>query len=144
MLKSPNTVDTDTYGGHGAHLLHGRITNAVLSSAYRVHSRLGPGLLERPYRICMCHELTRLRVPFEVEKRLPIVYDGIEIPIGYRVDLLVDKKVIVEIKSVETVLPVHEAQVVSYLRLSGLRVGLLLNFNVARLRDGIRRKINGY
>jgi GxxExxY protein len=116
----------------------------VLSAAYRVHSRLGPGLLERPYRVCLAHELTKRGVQFETEKTFPVIYDDISIELGYRVDLLVEQSVIGEIKSVENLLPVHEAQLLSYLKLSRIRVGLLINFNVARLRQGIRRRICGY
>jgi GxxExxY protein len=92
----------------------------------------------------MAHELARLGVRFEVEKVFPVIYDGISVEFGYRVDLLVEGVVVVEIKAVENILPVHEAQLLSYLKLSGMRVGLLINFNVARLRQGIRRRICGY
>ncbi len=105
---------------------------------------MGPGLLERPYRICLAHELKRLRLSFEQEKVLPLEYDGLTLDLAYRVDLLVANKVIVEVKAVETILPVHEAQLLSYLKLSGKRVGLLINFNVAHLKDGIRRRVWGY
>jgi GxxExxY protein len=125
-------------------LIHGGITNSILSAAYRVHSRLGPGLLERPYRVCLCHELRRQKVAFEVEKILPVEYDDLTIDLGYRVDILVENTVIVEIKAVEAILPVHEALLLSYLKLSGKRVGLLINFNVAHLREGIRRRICGF
>ena len=101
-------------------------------------------MLERPYRVCMAHELDKLGVRFEVEKVFPVTYDGISIEFGYRVDLLVEEVVVVEIKAVENILPVHEAQLLSYLKLSGIRVGLLINFNVAHLRQGIRRRICGY
>jgi GxxExxY protein len=92
----------------------------------------------------MAHELEKCGVRFEVEKAFPVNYDGISIEFGYRVDLLVEEAVIVEIKAVENLLPVHEAQLLSYLKLSGIRVGLLINFNVAHLRQGIRRRICGY
>jgi GxxExxY protein len=85
-----------------------------------------------------------MTVPFECEKNLPVLYDGLKIDIGYRVDLIVDSSVIVEVKALEAIHPVHEAQLLSYLRLSGIRVGLLINFNVARLQQGIRRRIVGY
>ena len=109
-----------------------------------MHSRLGPGLLERPYRVCLCHELRRQDVAFEVEKLLPVEYDGLTIDLGYRVDILVENVVVVEIKAVEAILPVHEAQLLAYLKLSGKRVGLLINFNVAHLREGIRRRMCGF
>ena len=116
----------------------------MLSAAYKVHSRLCPGLLERPYKICMCHELQRIGVVFESEKSFPLVYDDLSIPLGYRVDLFVENEVIVEIKAVDAILPIHEAQLLSYLKLSHKRVGLLINFNVTNLRHGIRRRICGY
>jgi GxxExxY protein len=124
-------------------LVHARTTTAILTAAYRVHGTLGPGLLERVYHTCVCHELTRMGIPFQREKPLPVHYDGLVLDIGYRVDLLVDGKVIVEVKAVDQIHPVHEAQLLSYLRLSRVRVGLLINFNVKDLRQGIRRKILG-
>lgn len=142
--KHANTevTATTTHGRHG--LVHGKTTNSILAAAYRVHGRLGPGLLERVYQTCLCHELGRMGIPFEAEKPLPVLYDGVFIELGYRVDLLVERKVIVEVKAVEAVLPVHESQLLTYLRLSGTRVGLLINFSTARLRDGIRRRIVGF
>ena len=120
------------------------IGTLLLGAAIRVHTKLGPGLLERPYRVCMAHELNHLAVRFEVEKVFPVIYDGISIEFGYRVDLLVEEAVIVEIKAVEKILPIHEAQLLSYLKLSGIRVGLLINFNVTDLRQGIIRRVCGY
>jgi GxxExxY protein len=125
-------------------LVHGDITGGIISAALRVHSRIGPGLLERAYRACLYHELWRRGLSVEAEKLLPIEYDGLVIDLGYRVDLLVEDAVVVEVKAIDTVLPVHEAQLMSYLRLSRKRVGLLINFNVAHLRDGIRRRVNRY
>ena len=121
--------------------MHGKTTNSILAAAYKVHSRLGPGLLESAYKACLTHELTVAGIPFQAEKMLPATYDNIRIDVGYRVDLIVEDCVIVEVKAVEGLLPVHEAQLLSYLRLSGKRVGLLINFNVAHLRQGIRRRI---
>ena len=143
LTKSTNTEDTDTNGDRTG-LIHGKTTHSILSAAYRVHSRLGPGLLERPYQVCLRHELERMGTQVECEKVLPVVYEGIVIEMGYRIDMLVDQCVIVEIKSVESLLPIHEAQLLTYLRLSEKRVGLLLNFNVVRLREGIRRRVLGY
>lgn len=122
-------METDTNGTHGS-LVHGDITNSIISAAYRVHSRIGPGLLERVYKACLARELTRPGVSFVCEKLLPVEYDGLVIDLGYRVDFMVSDAVIVETKSVETLLPVHEAQLLAYLRLSRKRVGLLINFNV--------------
>jgi GxxExxY protein len=115
-----------------------------MSAAYRVHSRLGPGLFEKPYKECLYHELRRDNVSFESEKLLPVEYGGIIIPVGYKIDLLVENAVVVEIKSVENILPVHEQQLLTYLRLSRKRVGLLINFNVKHLKEGVRRRLNGY
>jgi GxxExxY protein len=94
--------------------------------------------------VCLAHELAKCGVTFEIEKTFPVIYDDISIELGYRVDLLVEQSVIVEIKAVENLLPVHEAQLLSYLKLSGIRVGLLINFNVTRLSQGVRRRICGY
>ena len=135
-------------GGHSPHLsnrlVHGKTTNSILAAAYKIHSSLGPGLLESTYKACLSHELTVAGIAHEAEKKLPARYDGVLIDVGHRVDLIVEDVVIVEIKAVEALLPVHESQLLSYLRLSGKRVGLLINFNVAHLRDGIRRRILGY
>jgi len=131
-------------GGRGNHLVHGTITEKILTSAYKVHSQLGAGLLERPYRVCLGYEFERQHVSFEAEKSLPVVYDGLIVPLGYRVDFLVEDAVIVEVKAVDAILPIHEAQLLSYLKLSGKRVGLLINFNVLSLKDGIRRRVCGY
>lgn len=137
-------MDPKQYGGRGFNLVHGQVTNTILSSAYRVHSKLGPGLLERPYLVCLCHELRRLNLAIETEKLLPVEYDGLTIDLAYRIDILAEDAVIVEVKAIETILPIHEAQLLSYLKLSQKRVGLLINFKVAHLRDGIRRRICGY
>ena len=117
LRKTATTEDTDTNGGHGR-LAHAQTTNAILSSAYRVHSRLGPGLLERPYRCCLAYEIRRLGLSVETEKVLSVVYDALTIEFGYRIDLLVDGIVIVEVKAVETLSSVHDAQLLSYLKLS--------------------------
>ena len=129
-------------GGHG--LIHQQTTNTILSAAYKVHTRLGPGLLKSAYKGCLAYELRTLGIPVESEKLLPVIYDDVRVDLGYRIDLMVDDKIVVEVKAIELILPVHEAQLLSYLRLSGKRVGLLINFNVARLRQGIRRRILGY
>jgi len=141
-MKSSNTDTTDT-NGHDGSLLHGDTTSSIISASYRVYSRLGPGLPERVYKTCVGHELTCRGIPYEAEKVLPVEYDGLRFEFGYRVDLLVADAVIVELKSVQAILPVHEAQLMAYLRLSRKRVGLLINFNVANLKEGIRRKIWG-
>lgn len=109
-----------------------------------VHRALGPGLLESAYQECLCRELSVRRISFERERPLPLEYKGIHLECGYRLDLLVEGAVVVEIKSVEALAPVHEAQLLTYLRLGGWRVGLLINFNVEVLKQGIRRKIVGW
>ncbi len=120
------------------------ITHAVIGAAIEVHRQLGPGLLESAYRECLCRELVLRGIPFEREKPLPLEYKGIHLECGYRMDLLVAGSVVVEIKSFEALAPVHDAQLLTYLRLGGWRVGLLINFNVAVLKTGIHRRILGY
>jgi GxxExxY protein len=120
------------------------ITGAVVQSAIRVHSLLGPGLLESAYRKCLVHDLARRGLKVEAEHALPIEFDGLLIDAGYRLDLLVEDLVIVEVKTVNKLLPVHQAQLLSYLRLSDREVGLLINFNVWRLTDGIQRMVNAF
>jgi GxxExxY protein len=117
------------------------LTQQVIGAAIEVHRHLGPGLLESAYEACLAYELQQLGLRYERQKPLPLVYKAIHLDEGYRIDLLVEQKVIVELKAVEKIAPVHEAQVLSYLRLSGCKVGLLLNFNVKLLKTGIRRFI---
>jgi GxxExxY protein len=118
------------------------LTEKILGAAMKVHSVLGPGLLESAYEKCLLFELHRigLKVLYQVE--LPIVYETIKIDAGYRIDLLIGDRVIVELKSIEKILPIHKAQLLSYLKLSKVRIGLLLNFNVLHLKDGITRMVN--
>ncbi len=118
-----------------------RIATQVIDSAVKVHSALGPGLLESVYETCLCLELKKRAIRYEKQIRIPVVYDGISIDSGLRLDLLVGGCVIVELKSVEKLLPVHDAQVLTYLKLAKVRLGLLLNFNVALMKQGIRRII---
>jgi GxxExxY protein len=120
------------------------ITGKIIRSAMKVHSLLGPGLLENAYLACLAHELRKENFRVDTQVGLPVVYDGEKIELGYRMDLLVENCVVVEVKSVEAVHPVHEAQLLSYLRLSGIGVGLLINFHVAHLRDGIKRMVDGW
>ena len=117
------------------------IGKLVLDSAYKVHTTLGPGLLESAYESCMAHELSK-QVSVARQLILPIEYDGIRLDAGYRVDLLVADKIIVELKAVERINDVHFAQVLSYLKLSGCRLGYLLNFNVRSMKHGIKRVVN--
>ena len=120
-----------------------RITEAIIGAAMKVHSALGPGLLESAYEACMIHELRKMGFKVLSQVMLPVRYDGIELELGYRIDLLVEDRVIVELKCVEKIMPVHEAQIISHLRLSGKRVGLLINFHVRSLKDGIKRFVEG-
>ena len=121
-----------------------QITRAVIGAAMEVHRMSGPGLLESAYQECLSRELTVRGIPFEREYPLPLEYKGIRLPCGYRLDLLVAGAVVVEVKSIESLAPIHEAQLLTYLRLGGWRIGLLINFNVPLLKQGIRRKIMGY
>ncbi|MEJ7809767.1 MAG: GxxExxY protein [Gemmatimonadaceae bacterium] len=120
-----------------------RTTGQVVDAAMTVHSALGPGLLEGAYGACLAYELRARGLHVRTQVPLPVVYRDVRIELGYRLDLLVDCAVVVELKAVATLLPIHEAQLLSYLRLSGHRVGLLINFHVPRLKDGIRRMVNG-
>ncbi len=120
-----------------------RITETIIGAAIEVHRALGPGLLESVYEECLCRELSLRGIPFERQRSLPVEYKGLRLDCGYRLDLLVADTVVVEIKAVESLLPIHEAQLLTYLRLGGWKVGLLINFNVAVLRQGIRRRVLG-
>jgi len=120
------------------------ITNQIITAAMKVHSALGPGLLESAYHACLLHELRKQDLHVASQVGLPVVYDGEKIELGYRMDLVVKGMVIVEVKSTEAIHPVHQAQLLSYMRLSGIRVGLLINFYVAHLRDGIKRMVDGW
>ena len=119
-------------------------THAIIGAAIEVHRQLGPGLLESAYLECLSRELILRGIPFEREKPLPLEYKGVRLECGYRLDLLVAGSVVVEVKAVDALAPVHDAQLLTYLRLGGWRVGLLINFNVAVLKNGIHRKILGY
>lgn len=115
------------------------ISGAVVDAAMKVHTALGPGLLESAYEACLKHELGKRGFKALSQVILPVIYDGVEVDAGYRPDLLVEDVVIVEVKAVERLLPIHEAQLLSYLKLSGRKVGLLINFNVEHLKNGIKR-----
>jgi GxxExxY protein len=120
-----------------------QITQEVIGAAIAVHRALGPGLLESAYQECLSQELVLRGIPFERQVPLPLEYRGITCECGYRLDLLVAGAVVVEIKSIEAIAPIHEAQLLTYLRLGGWCVGLLMNFNVVVLKDGIRRRVLG-
>lgn len=119
-----------------------QVTEKIIGAAMKVHSALGPGLLESAYQACLFRELEKSGLAVESEVFLPLVYDGETIDVGYRMDLLVEEQVVVELKSVDKVFPIHEAQLITYLKLSDKKVGLLINFNVLHLRDGITRRVN--
>ena len=119
------------------------ISHAVISAALKVHSALGPGLLESAYEACLAHELKLAGFKVETQLGLPVIYEGIKLDVGYRIDMLVNDLVIVELKSVEEISRVHIAQVLSYLKLSKKKLGLIINFNVLHLKDGIKRLVEG-
>jgi GxxExxY protein len=122
-------------------LLHQELTNSILYCAYRVHSALGPGLLESAYEECLNYELDKSGLSVIKQKPMPLVYEDKKLDLGYRIDLFVESKVIIEIKSVDIINPVHFAQLLTYLKLSDCRIGFLINFNVKSLKDGIKRII---
>jgi len=119
------------------------IGTAVIGAAIKVHSIVGPGLLESAYEQCLVYELERLRLHAQKQVSVPLQYQDLRVDIAYRIDLLVEDMVVVELKSVEAILPVHRSQLLSYLRLGGYKLGCLLNFNVVQMRDGIVRMVNG-
>ena len=116
-------------------------TEEIIAAAIEVHRQLGPGLLESAYEECLCHELRLRKLAFRRQVELPVVYKGVNLDCGYRIDLIVHDEVLLELKAIEKILPVHEAQLLSYLRLSGLHLGLLFNFCVPTLKDGIVRRV---
>jgi len=119
-----------------------RLSSKIIGAAIEVHKTIGPGLLESAYQECLGHELGLQRMSFESEKPLPIIYKGKKLDCGYRLDMVVENLIILELKSCEKIEPIHKAQLLTYLKLSGLTVGLLLNFNVPVMRDGIVRIVN--
>ena len=120
------------------------ISGRIIDAALRVHTVLGPGLLESAYEVCFAHELRKRGLQVETQFPLPVTYDGVRVDLGYRLDLLVENEVVVELKAIETILPGHKAQLLSYLRLGEKRLGLLINFHVDRLKEGITRIVNGF
>ncbi len=119
------------------------ISKEIIDASLKVHKALGPGLLESAYEGCLEYELKKKKLFVEKQKALPVIYDDIKIDLGYRIDLLVENKVVIELKAVDKIAPIHEAQLLSYLKLSGLKLGLLMNFNVMLLKDGVKRMVNG-
>lgn len=114
-------------------------SNDIIAAALEVHRNLGPGLLESAYEECLCYELKTRGIPYFRQQALPVVYKGIKLECGYRLDIVVNDKILLELKSVEKLLPIHEAQILTYLKLSGIRTGLLINFNEVLLKNGIKR-----
>ncbi|MDE1161417.1 MAG: GxxExxY protein [Acidobacteriaceae bacterium] len=121
------------------------IAKNVLDAAFRVHTAFGPGMLESAYVACLIFELAKAGLAFRTEVPVPVIYEGVKLSdVGFKIDILVEEELVLEIKSVEAIAPVHLSQLVSYLKLSERRLGLLINFNVERLRDGIYRRVNGF
>ena len=118
-----------------------QITSEIIGAAIEVHKQLGPGMLESAYEECLCYELTLRGLKFEKQKPIPVIYKEIKLECGYRADLIVENEVVVELKAQDIILPVHEAQILTYLRFANKRIGLLINFNVTVLKNGIRRFI---
>ncbi|UJS17795.1 MAG: GxxExxY protein [Candidatus Jettenia sp.] len=121
-----------------------KITETVIGVAINIHRTLGPGLLESAYEACMVYDLSQAGLKVEQQKPLPVVYRDVKLECGYRLDLMIESEAIVEIKSIEKLLPIHKAQLMSYLKLSGCKVGLLINFNVEILKEGIQRVVNNF
>jgi GxxExxY protein len=118
------------------------ISSRILAAGFKVHTAIGPGVLESVYQTCLHHELKKAGLRVEAQVSLPVQYDGLQLESGYRIDLLVEDIVIVELKCVDALLPIHKAQLLTYLKLANTPLGLLLNFNVAHLREGIKRVLN--
>ncbi|NLX99946.1 MAG: GxxExxY protein [Rhodopirellula sp.] len=118
------------------------VSGQIVDAAMKVHTALGPGLLESAYEGCLAYELRKRGLKVGTQVGLPVVYEGVNIEVGYRIDLLVEDLAIVELKAVDKIAPIHEAQLLTYLKLSGKRLGLLINFNVVHLKDGIKRMVN--
>jgi len=119
------------------------LTEAIIGAAMEVHRALGPGLLESTYEMCVCRELPIRGIPFERQVPIPVEYKGVKLGCGYRADLVVDRLILVEIKAIDSLLPIHDAQLLSYLKLGGWKIGLLINFNVELLKNGLRRRVLG-
>lgn len=131
--------------GNGVRIVQevNKTTEALIGAAIEVHKYLGPGLLESAYEECLCHELSLRNIPFKRQVLLPVVYKGTKLDFGYRIDLLVNDEVVVELKATESISPIHEAQVLTYMRLGDWKVGLILNFNVPILVKGVKRLVLG-
>ena len=119
------------------------LTDAIIGAAMEVHRTLGPGLLESTYEMCLCRELSIRGITFERQVPIPVEYKGVKLDCGYRPDIIVDETILIEIKAVDSVLSIHDAQLLSYLKLGGWKIGLLINFNVELLKHGLRRRVLG-
>lgn len=139
MLDAPTAEGAKDAEGR---VSENEIGEMLLGCAFRVHSALGPGLLESAYEVCLLHELAKAGLATSRQVALPVKYDGIRLEAGYRIDLLIEGIVIVEVKAVETLMPIHTAQLLSYLRLSDRKLGYVLNFNTVHMRQGIKRVVN--
>jgi GxxExxY protein len=124
-------------------MIENELSGRIIGYAMKVHSALGPGLLESAYEACLYYELTKAKLKVERQKPLPLVYEEVHLECGYRIDLVVEDKVIVELKAVDSLHPIHSAQILTHLKLSRRKLGLLINFNVLHLKDGIKRVVNG-
>jgi GxxExxY protein len=131
-------------GYEGAEENLSELTERVIGACIEIHRSLGPGLLESAYEECLCYELARYGLSFSRQQPLPVVYKGVRLDCGYKMDIVVEDKLILELKTVEKLLPIHEAQLLTYLKLTGLSLGLLLNFNVPVLKYGVKRIANNY
>ncbi|SRX75611.1 GxxExxY protein [Aequorivita antarctica] len=120
------------------------LSSKIIGACIEVHKQLGPGLLESTYEVCLAHELRTLGLEFKQQVPLPVIYKGIKLNAGYRIDMIVEESIIIEIKSIEVLAPIHTAQILTYLKLKDLKLGLLINFNSVKVVDGIKRIINGY
>lgn len=120
------------------------ISNKIIGAAIEVHKQLGPGLLESSYEVCLAYELKQLGLYIQTQVALPVIYKEVKLEAGYRIDLLVENKVIIEIKAVDALADIHTAQLLTYLKLKDLKLGLLINFNSVKVIDGVKRIINGY
>ena len=143
-LKVCYSVTEINQGGSYLNALENDISGKIIGAAIEVHKHLGPGLLESAYEECLCRELELRGINFERQVPLPLNYKGLKLDCGYRLDLLVEDKVIVELKTVEAIAPIHEAQMLTYLKLRDVRLGLIINFNARLLVEGIKRLVNNY
>jgi GxxExxY protein len=125
-------------------MLENEITQIIIREAIYVHSKLGPGLLESTYKKCLIHRLMKIGLKVAFENPIPVIFEEVHLECGYRADIIVEGKVIIEIKSVEALNDIHKAQLLTYLKLSNIKVGLLINFNVLVLKDGLKRIVNGF